>query len=132
MRFKNLWIDGFKNLNNFELDFTDKCGITLLIGNNGSGKSNILEAISAIFANLYKSKTIDTRQWDFNYRIECEINNRTILIEYILEENHFSVTDSYGLNLSNENDLSDYLPNTCYMIYNGEDQRIKRKYYKFI
>ena len=24
MRFKNLWIDGFKNLNNFELDFTDK------------------------------------------------------------------------------------------------------------
>ena len=50
MRFKNLWIDGFKNLNNFELDFTDKCGITLLIGNNGSGKSNILEAISAIFA----------------------------------------------------------------------------------
>ena len=38
MRFKNLWIDGFKNLNNFELDFTDKCGITLLIGNNGSGK----------------------------------------------------------------------------------------------
>lgn len=129
MRFKKLWIDGFKNLNNFELDFTDKCGITLLIGNNGSGKSNILEAISAIFANLYKSKTIDTRQWDFNYRIECEINNRTILIEYILEENHFSVTDSYGLNLSNENDLSNYLPNTCYMIYNGEDQRIKRKYY---
>ena len=38
MRLKRLKIDGFKNLNNFELDFTEKDGTTVLIGNNGSGK----------------------------------------------------------------------------------------------
>lgn len=124
-----LFIDGFKNLNNFELDFTNKEGITVLIGNNGSGKSNILEAISAIFANLYKYKTLDTRKWDFHYKIEYKINNKTILISYNKDENHFSITDSYGRELSDNNDISIFLPNTCYMIYNGEDQRIKRNYY---
>ena len=55
MRLKRLWIDGFKNLNDFEIDFNDKEGITVLIGNNGSGKSNVLEAISAIFADFPRS-----------------------------------------------------------------------------
>lgn len=45
MKLKRLWIDGFKNLNNFEIDFTDKDGITVLIGNNGSGKSNVLDTL---------------------------------------------------------------------------------------
>jgi recombinational DNA repair ATPase RecF len=129
MKLKKLLIDGFKNLNNFEIDFTDKDGITVLIGNNGSGKSNILEAISAIFANLYKHKTFDTRKWDFNYRVEYKINDKNILIEYNKDKNYFSMTDSYGIELSDNNDISVFLPNTCYMIYNGEDQRIKRKYY---
>lgn len=53
MRLKKLRIDGFKNLNNFTIDFESKDGITVLIGNNASGKSNILEAISAIFANIH-------------------------------------------------------------------------------
>ena len=128
MILKKLWIDGFKNLKDFELDFTNKDGITVLIGNNGSGKSNILEAISAIFSSLYKHKTLDTRQWDFSYRIECNINQE-IIIEYNKDNNNFSIIGSYGLDLSNDSDISHLLPNTCYMIYNGEDQRIKRKYY---
>lgn len=101
----------------------NKDGITVLIGNNGSGKSNILEAISAIFSSLYKHKTLDTRQWDFSYRIECNINQE-IIIEYN-KDNNFSIIGSYGLDLSNDSDISHLLPNTCYMIYNGEDQRIK-------
>ncbi len=52
MRLKSLWIDGFKNLKDFNIDFEKQDGITVLIGNNASGKSNVLEAISAIFAEL--------------------------------------------------------------------------------
>lgn len=56
MKLKSLKIEGFKNLTGadgwFTLDFTNKDGITVLIGNNGSGKSNVLEAISAIFIGL--------------------------------------------------------------------------------
>ena len=42
MKLKRLWLNGFKNLNDFEINFERNDGITLLIGNNGSGKSNIL------------------------------------------------------------------------------------------
>lgn len=57
MRLQKLKINSrFKNLDSFEIDFSTKEGITVLIGNNGSGKSNILEAISGIFAGLYDRK----------------------------------------------------------------------------
>ena len=72
MRLKRLKIDGFKNLNNFELDFTEKDGTTVLIGNNGSGKSNVLEAISAIFTGLFKMST-PQRKPKFEYEIEYEL-----------------------------------------------------------
>lgn len=131
MKLKKLCIDRFKNLDKLKIDFRDKDGITVLIGNNGSGKSNILEAISAIFANLYKHETSETRKWDFDYDIEYEINNKNISIKYKKNINNFSVTktNSYGKEIVDSSDINNFLPNTCYMIYNGDDQRIKRKYY---
>ena len=55
MRLKYLWIEDFKNLKNFEIDFEKGNGLTMLIGTNGSGKSNILECISAIFSDAYSN-----------------------------------------------------------------------------
>ena len=52
MKIQKIIIKGFKNLEDFKLD-TKGNKTTVLIGNNGTGKSNILEAISAIFASLY-------------------------------------------------------------------------------
>ena len=77
MRLKRLWIDGFKNLNNFELDFSSSDGVTVLIGNNGSGKSNVLEAISALFASIYLDQ-LD--QITFKFEIEYSINNFDVKI----------------------------------------------------
>lgn len=56
VRLKYLWIEDFKNLKNFEIDFEKGDGLTMLIGTNGSGKSNILEAISAIFFDAYDNR----------------------------------------------------------------------------
>ena len=50
MRLKHLYIKDYKNLKDFSLDFENGNGLSILIGNNGSGKSNVLEAISGIFA----------------------------------------------------------------------------------
>lgn len=57
MRIKKLYITGYKNLHNLTLDFEAGNGLTMLIGNNGSGKSNILEAISGIFHDAYKESS---------------------------------------------------------------------------
>ena len=54
-RLKKIQIDGYKNLAG-DYDFCNNKGYISLIGLNGSGKSNLLEAISIIFDGLIISK----------------------------------------------------------------------------
>ena len=42
----------FKNLKNVKIDFDENHLMTVVVGCNGSGKSNVLEALVAIFRNL--------------------------------------------------------------------------------
>ena len=42
--FQNIKLENYRNFNYFEIDFTSGCNV--LIGKNGSGKTNILESIS--------------------------------------------------------------------------------------
>jgi predicted ATPase len=55
MKLDFIRIDSFKNLRDFSFDF-DEAGsglVTVLLGRNGSGKSNLLEALVVIFRDLY-------------------------------------------------------------------------------
>ena len=52
MRLDYLRIDRFKNLRNFEINFDEGSQTTVLVGRNGSGKSNLLEALTLIFRDL--------------------------------------------------------------------------------
>ena len=51
MRIKKLIIENFKNLKDFSIEFGDPM-LNLIIGQNGTGKSNLLEAIITIFRDL--------------------------------------------------------------------------------
>ncbi len=42
--FQNIKLDNFRNFNSFETDLASRCNV--LVGKNGSGKTNILESIS--------------------------------------------------------------------------------------
>ena len=42
--FKNIQLNNFRNFNEFQLEFSDKCNV--LFGKNGYGKTNLLEALS--------------------------------------------------------------------------------------
>ncbi|MFC4321320.1 AAA family ATPase [Litchfieldia salsa] len=53
MKIRNLEIDQYKNLNQFKISFTDtNRNINFVVGKNGSGKSNLLEAIAIIFKDI--------------------------------------------------------------------------------
>lgn len=52
MRIDLLYLDDFKNLRNFEVDFDLKSPRQVIVGRNGVGKSNLLEAIGYIFRDL--------------------------------------------------------------------------------
>ena len=52
MRLNKLWISSFKNLHDFRIEFDDQSQRTVLVGQNGTGKSNLIEALVNIFRNL--------------------------------------------------------------------------------
>ena len=52
MRIDEVRIEEFKNLRNIHIRFDQDSPYTVLVGENGSGKSNLLEALAMIFRNL--------------------------------------------------------------------------------
>ena len=70
MKLDYIYLDSYKNLKDFEVAFNEGSSVNALIGNNGSGKSNVLEALATAFAAVYNEQTID-----FIYDICYRINN---------------------------------------------------------
>jgi AAA15 family ATPase/GTPase len=52
MRLDYVRIGGFKNLNGVEVDFEESQLTTVIIGENGTGKSNLIEALVRIFRDI--------------------------------------------------------------------------------
>ncbi len=132
MKLKSLKIRDFKNLTGtdgwFILDFTNKDGITVLIGNNGSGKSNVLEAISAIFTGLYKLSSSD-RQPNFQYEIEYKLRDKNFKISN--QEYRFEVDGNVITKEVFKGHQKDYLPYNVIACYSGEETRLWDKYYSY-
>lgn len=74
MRLKSLTIGQYKNLKDFSLSFDGSSFIDVFVGKNGSGKSNLFEALIQIFRHLYE---FDKEKGDlgFAYTIKYEINS---------------------------------------------------------
>ena len=68
MRLKALRLGKFKNLSDFSIDFDQDAITTVLLGGNGTGKSNLLEAIVLIFRNLDLGLA-PSFQYDLSYGI---------------------------------------------------------------
>ena len=115
MRLQKLKINSrFKNLDSFEIDFSTKEGITVLIGNNGSGKSNILEAISGIFAGLYDRKYNPTFSYELIY------NKDTYKVEVKFENGIYE----FKINDVVDNLKPEHLPSQVISSYSGEESRL--------
>lgn len=115
MKLLSLHIDKYKNLTG-DYDFTTQDGYIALIGENGSGKSNLLEAISLIFGKLYKISNIEDIG---KFRIRYEIDGT----EY-----------SYGNIDDDGNDIeleaNPTLPSSVISCYSGEDMRLWNSTYR--
>lgn len=72
MRLDYLKIDRFKNLNGFAVDFdkTSQEPVTVVLGRNGSGKSNLFEALVIIFRDLISGKPTADFGYDLRYTLQ--------------------------------------------------------------
>jgi len=72
MRLDKVYIDGFKNLKQLEVDFDESHLTTVLIGQNGAGKSNLIEALAIVFSHV----DLRSAALRFTYRIAYRIQTR--------------------------------------------------------
>lgn len=75
MRLTSLYIGQYKNLRDFSLSFDGSSFIDVFVGKNGTGKSNLFEALIEIFRHLVEFDR-DKAFCDFNYHIGFEIDGK--------------------------------------------------------
>ncbi|MFG3553375.1 AAA family ATPase [Micromonospora sp. NPDC047557] len=78
MRLRELWIEHFKNLRDLRIDFQEDSPYTVLVGENGAGKSNLIEAIATIFRNL----DLDEKS-ALTYTIEYEVREVQVRVHAV-------------------------------------------------
>ena len=104
MKLNSFHIKNFRNLKDITIDFSEHQNFSLLIGNNGSGKSNILEAIAEIFEISILGKAREIGSFELSYEIAdkaYELNSTLKTPEPTLQ-----------------------YPNKIVSIYSGEDQKL--------
>ncbi|MDF2947596.1 MAG: putative ATP-binding protein involved in virulence [Bacillales bacterium] len=112
MKINQLYIENYKNLRDFRLDLSNSINNKiLLIGKNGSGKSNLIEAITEIFISFYSRK--DT---NFSYLLDSIYNGQ---LNHLSNKTREEVRVSHlGVGLS-------YSPNLV-VLYSGTTKRLEK------
>ncbi|MEQ9356893.1 restriction endonuclease subunit S [Coleofasciculus chthonoplastes] len=83
-RLIELWLEDFKNLTDYTVRFDPSHSIDIVLGWNGTGKSNLFEALVIIFRDLYK--WWEKNQWTENpmkgYRLRYVMNEKIIEVSW--------------------------------------------------
>ena len=135
MRIKSFKTSKYKNLHNIDIKF-DADVITLLVGQNGLGKSNLIEILTLIFRDLYMIKekknfiesAIKSKLSD--YIIEYECNGIQLKIDYYDDKLEIYIKYTEGVyqaisfaEFARNSDL--FLPKRIMGYYSGENKRLE-------
>jgi len=142
MKILKLWVSKYNNIEDITFDFNKSPLITLLVGQNGLGKSNFLESVVFIFKHLHLTEsesklTTDLHLHFFSYSIEYICKGNHIKIEAkdsrlsikgkkVDEDEFLDITFSQFKKDREEK----YLPDFLIAYYSGENKRIKTLFSK--
>ncbi len=140
MRLDKLHIPNYKDnsLRNFTIDFDEGRSTTVLIGRNGSGKSNLIEAIVEIFRDL---ELHNPPAFAYQLRYICRDRVVEITADPAKKSNRLEVKiDQKTISQTEfQRNLAEYLPNFIFAYYSGWSSRLEkhfdeptRRYYKNI
>lgn len=135
MRLDRVYIDGFKNLKEVDANFSEEHLTTVIIGQNGSGKSNLIEAISNVF------RWVDTRQNEpkFVYRVEYRIGDAKVSLSNKPGDKSITVDGKEISRAEFERHKEEWFPDLVFGYYSGGSRRLEalfnshqRRYYDAI
>lgn len=127
MRLDKLKIASFKNLRDFAVDFDEQSPTTVLVGRNGTGKSNLLEALTIIFRDLDLGV-----EPSFDYVLEYLCRGRKVRIEAIPRERAKATVGGVAVPYKQlgQGDGQPYLPNYVFGYYSGPSNRMEEHFEK--
>lgn len=146
MRLDYLKIDRFKNLNGFAVDFDETCQepVTVVLGRNGSGKSNLFEALVIIFRDLIKGRTTA----DFGYDLRYTLQGGTVAVRVwnpptAFDGPSFTAKDGESINAFSftviekdkelrvaRKDIREFLPRYVVTYYSGVSNRMEHHFFQ--
>jgi predicted ATPase len=127
MRLDRLTIADYRNLRSFEIDFNENQPITVLLGHNSTGKSNLIEAIVEIFRDLDDGTpprfaySMEYVCRDHKVKVEADPARPNRRVVVTVDERVISQTALYG-------ELNTYLPNHVFAYYSGWSTRLERHF----
>lgn len=123
MRIKRISVKKFRNLEDFELNFSDS-NISTFIGNNGSGKSNLLELITEAFSvakNVADEKPSGIIVYPDIFGCNIEYENDGIVYTLFLDKSDVCI---YKMEKKlTRKEMLNALPETIMLYYAGETDR---------
>ncbi|AGG89502.1 AAA family ATPase [Rhodanobacter denitrificans] len=126
MKLRRLWIASFKNLRNCEIAFEQPHLLNAVIGGNGSGKSNLVEAILHILLDTYLNKTPP-----FDFHFEYEAQGRHIKLS-AADGRLRSIVDEQEMLISHftrrlrDGEAQVFYPESTFAYYSGDCDRVRR------
>lgn len=131
MRIDKIYIEAFKNLQNFSIDLDKTKMHTVLLGQNAAGKSNLLEALVIIFRDL----DLDEKT-SFNYALEYQCKDNLLKVEggphvrgtFVFYKGEIKDNQIIYSTLISKSvvkrDKSEYLPKYVFSYYSGISNRL--------
>lgn len=130
MRIRELTIKKFKNLKDFRMRFDEKSFTTVFVGRNGTGKSNILEALIIIFRDLDLGETPA-----FTYQLDYTCRGANVIIDADPQRKKENVAIKVDKKAISPREFSRkgggaYLPNHIFGYYSGPSNRMELHFEK--
>lgn len=131
----------FKNIENVRVDFDESSLMTMIVGRNGSGKSNVLEALVIIFKNLDLGRSPEFA-YEIKYTIGQAESERWVIVkadpsqsslskQYSIKSAHVDGKDEVGKAVPiskvkrDRDGASRYLPKYLFAYYSGPSDRLE-------
>ncbi|WP_272675041.1 AAA family ATPase [Providencia sp. PROV075] len=148
----------FKNLEDVTVDFDKNHLMTVVVGRNGSGKSNVLEALVAIFRNLdlgeappfsyeliyrlgeqhqpnhpsdrWLEITIDADPSRGTLTKQYDVRVRNLLNDDMFDEQPLAIPIPFSKVKRDKSGKAPYLPNYVFAYYSGPSDRLENHFKK--
>jgi predicted ATPase len=129
MKLLHLSIENFKNLKNFSIDFDGESLVSVILGRNGTGKSNLLEALIIIFRDLDLHKPpafkYDLYYLCRDYEISIDANpDRPKKDQILIKVDGVPISYKYFSQESNRR----YLPSYVFGYYSGPSNKMEEHF----